>query len=61
MMALDPKKVVMNKELLKQYPLERSLPTNAAKAFEKLLKKANEEYVLLWTKEKHLKVTHFYK
>lgn len=55
-MASDPKKVVMNEELLQKYPLERSLPTNAANAFEQLLHEANKEFVLLWTKEKDVKV-----
>ena len=46
----------MNSEILEKYKLERSLPTQAAKAFEKLLNEANESYVLLWEKEKHCKI-----
>lgn len=49
----------MNSEILEKYKLERSLPTKAAKAFEKLLKEANESYVLLWEKEKHCKIRGF--
>lgn len=49
----------MNAEILEKYKLERSLPTKVAKQFEKLLKKANESYVLLWEKEKHCKINGF--
>ena len=43
-------------DILKKYKLERSLPTKAAKAFEKLLEEANESYDIQWKKEKHIKV-----
>lgn len=45
-----------NKEFLQHHTLERSLPTKEAKAFEKLLKVANESFVLEYKKEKHIKV-----
>jgi hypothetical protein len=45
-----------NKEFLQEHQLERSLPIPEARAFEKLLKEANESYVLVWRKEKGVKV-----
>lgn len=41
-----------NTKFLETYQLERSLPTKEANAFEKLLKVANESFVIIWKKEK---------
>lgn len=46
----------MNNEILKKHKLQRSLPLKEAFAFEKLLTRANESYVLLWEKKKGVKV-----
>lgn len=45
-----------NKEFLKYYPLELSLPTTEAKALRKVIKKANESHVLDVREEIGIKV-----
>jgi|JI10StandDraft_1071094.scaffolds.fasta_scaffold402645_3 hypothetical protein len=45
-----------NKEFLKYYPLELSLPTTEAKALRKVIKKANESHVLDVREELGVKV-----
>lgn len=45
-----------NKEFIEKYPLQYSLPAKESEALRKLLKKANETYVLEVKEEKGVRV-----